>query len=280
MRAAAGAPTAAGAVPRPRSDSMAAMTGATDSTEASAGGSRSGAQAVERALLLLRLFDADRLDWSISELAAASGLSVSTTHRLAAALRAGGMLDQDPRTERYRLGGLAVALGRRADTALGLPRLVPQLERLAALTGESVNLGMRSGHHMVVLHHVPSSHPLRFDQQTGMRVPVHVSAMGRAVLSRAADLVQEVADLGELEVLNDRTRTGEALVADLREVRARGWAFNDEEREPGVRAIGVALPPGAGVPDGGVAVQGPTVRLTDQRVAELGPEVAAFVARL
>ena len=111
-------------------------------------------------------------------------------------------------------------------------------------------------------------------------MPVHVSAMGRAVLSRAADVVAEVAALGELEVLNDRTRTGEALVQDLLAVRAQGWAFNDEEREPGVRAIGVALPPGAGVPEGGVAVQGPSVRLTRERVAELGPEVAAFVARL
>jgi DNA-binding IclR family transcriptional regulator len=243
-------------------------------------GSRSGAQAVERATVLLRLFDSDDLDLSITELSERSDLSVSTVHRLVTALRLGGLLDQDPRTERYRLGGLVVALGRRADQALGIPTLVPALEELAARTGESINLGMRSGNEIVILHRIASTQQLRFEQNPGKRVPIYASAMGKAILAQSTDLARTVDELGTWEQITPHTATPESLLAELAVVQERGWALNDEERDPGVRAVGVALPPGTGVPSGGVAVQGPTVRLTDERVAQIGTLVQEVLGGL
>jgi IclR family acetate operon transcriptional repressor len=244
------------------------------------GGSRTGAQAVERAATVLQLFDSDQPSLSITELADGSGLSVSTVHRLVTALKTGGLLDQDPLTDRYRLGGLVVALGRRADHALGIPRLLPFLQEIARRTGESVNLGMRSGDEMVVLHHIPSSHALRFDQVSGRRVPIYASAMGKAVLALDGSITETVAALGRWGRLTDHTRLPEELVAELEAIRERGWAINDEERELGVRAVGVALPITAGVPGGGIAVQGPTVRMSDDRLVEIAAAVQDIVGDL
>src|SRR5262245_16444619 len=134
---------------------------------------RSGTQSVDRALAILRAFEAGPSDLGVTELAARAGLSVSTAHRLVRALCAAGLLRQEPRTERYQLGPALVVLGRRAEDQLGYTRALPVLEELATTTGESVNLGIRSGDDVLVILDVPSAHPLRFDQAPGTRVPIH-----------------------------------------------------------------------------------------------------------
>ena len=95
----------------------------------------------------------------VSEIAAATGLTVSTAHRLTRALCAGGLLMQDPRSERYELGPLAVVLGRRAEEHLGYAQVLPTLESLAESTGESVNLEVRSGAEVLVVLAVPRPSP-------------------------------------------------------------------------------------------------------------------------
>ena len=148
---------------------------------------RTGAQSVERALAVLRCFESATGDLGVSEIAGLTGLSVSTAHRLTRALCAGGLLAQDDRSERYSLGPLLVVLGRRAEQRLGYTRALPALERLAHDTGESVNLGIRSGTEVLVVLFVASPQPLRFAQASGTRVPVHTSAMGKVLLAFAAD---------------------------------------------------------------------------------------------
>ncbi len=100
-------------------------------------------------------------------------------------------------------------------------------------------------------------------------MPIHASAMGKMLLALADDPAAEVAALGTLERFTERTLTEPApLVAELEAIRRRGWSLNDGERDPGVRAIAVAVP-AAGGPAAAVAVQGPEVRLTDDRLASV-----------
>jgi DNA-binding IclR family transcriptional regulator len=245
---------------------------------------RSGAQSVERALAVLRAFvEGDGADLGVTSIAAATGLTVSTTHRLVQALRHEGVLVQDPGSERYRLGPVLVVLGRLAERRLGLAGARPVLERLAEATGESVNLGVRSGAEVLVVLDVASSQPLRFDQAPGTRVPVHTSAMGKCLLAFTDDTAAEVAALPALTGATDRTITDPtSLLADLEQVRDRGWALNDEERNPGVRAVGAPVLV-AGRAAAAIAVQGPTVRLGDaslERVATALVAAAAEVAPL
>jgi IclR family transcriptional regulator, acetate operon repressor len=256
-------------------------------------GSRSGAQSVERALDVLRSFESAPGDLGVSEIAARTGLSVSTAHRLTRALCVGGLLVQDPRTERYQLGPALVVLGRRAEQRLGYARALPSLEALADKTGESVNVGIRSGPpgpsersgwEVLVVLDVASPQPLRFDQEPGSRVAIHASAMGKCLLAFSADPSGEVRELARspgLVRFTDRTLADPAaLEADLMETRRRGWALNDEERNLGVRAVAAPVLDAAGVAVAAVAVQGPTVRLADSRLDDLAGLLTATTRTL
>ena len=241
---------------------------------------RTGAQSVERALAVLRCFEQADRSLGVSEIAAATGLTVSTAHRLTRALCAGGLLMQDPRSERYELGPLVVVLGRRAEEHLGYARVLPTLELLAESTGESVNLGVRSGAEVLVVLAVPSPQPLRFDQLEGSRVPIHTSAMGKCLLAFAPDAPGTDADvlsgLPRLTRFTDRTITSrDRLAAELRRTRERGWALNDEERNPGVRAVAAPVLDTVGSAIAAVAVQGPAMRLPDDRLASVAHAIVA-----
>jgi IclR family acetate operon transcriptional repressor len=242
---------------------------------------RSGAQAVERALSVLRCFEHAGDDGlGISEIAAQTGLSVSTAHRLTRALVAGGLVAQDDRTERYALGPLVAVLGQRASARLGFDAALPYLEKLASSTGESVNLGILAGpDEVLVVLDIASAQPLRFDQAPGTRVPVHTSAMGKCLLAFAADPRRAVDALPKLAKLTSRTiTTRKALDAELADVRARGWALNDQERNDGVRAVAAPVLDRRGVAFAAVAVQGPALRLDDRRVKGLTTELADVAA--
>lgn len=235
---------------------------------------RSGAQSVERALAVLRGVEADDDGVGVMELAKRTGLTVSTTHRLARTLTEAGMLVQHPRTERYQLGPALVVLGNKAARRLGYQHALPVLEELAAATGESINLGIRTGNEVHVVLDVSSRQPLRFNQESGSRVPMHVSAMGKCLLAGTDDIDAEIDQLGDLVRATHRTITDrDELRAELQLARERGWALNDEERNPGVRAIAAPVSaPGGGVL-GAIAIQGPTIRITDDRLPELAAQL-------
>ena len=145
-------------------------------------GPKTGAQAIERAIAILGCFDGPA-DVGVSEIADRVGITVSTAHRIVRALVAGGLLGQDPTTERYHLGLTTAVLGQLALDRLSLSGAAPRIEALAATTGEAVGLGVRVGDDVMVVLHVASPQPLRFEQRAGARVPLHVSSMGKVLLA-------------------------------------------------------------------------------------------------
>jgi IclR family acetate operon transcriptional repressor len=63
------------------------------------------------------------------------------------------------------------------------------------------------------------------------------------------------------------------LFAELATSRARGWAVDDEERTLGMRCVAAPIYNEHGEAFAGLSISGPTVRMTDERLGELGPMV-------
>src|SRR5262245_15729561 len=98
-------------------------------------GPPAGAQAVLRAITLLKAFPPEKPERDVAELASEVGLSRSTTHRLLSALESEGLVARETGSARYRLGPAAVVLGARALRAVSLRETVhAHLEELAGET--------------------------------------------------------------------------------------------------------------------------------------------------
>lgn len=239
------------------------------------GGQVPGAQTISRAFAVLRLFRDHQGDLGVGVVAKELGLNLSTTHRIVRALVAEGYLAQNKDSERYYLGTAALLLGQAAHRNFALDVVYPVLRRLAESTGESVNLGVLAGDRVVVVERVESAKPLRFTQPPGTRVPLHASAMGKALLAFNEDIREQHLTSGRrLDRLTPKTHTVvKHLRSELEEIRARGWSTDDEEGHVGVRCVGAPVRDGAALARAAIAVQAPSVHVPVERFGELGPEV-------
>lgn len=240
-----------------------------------------GAQTVVRALAVLGLLRHAASDLGVTEIARALSLHASTTHRILRALVAEGYVSQNPETDRYRLGREAFLLGLAAERNLGFAAVTPLLERLRDETDESSNLVVRDGDQGLVVLRAESREPLRFTQAAGTRIPLYCTSTGKALLAFSADVEAEVAGLGELRPMTSTTLTSRGrLLAELARVRQRGYSVNRGERIPGVCGVAAPVLDSSGLATAAVAVQGPTVRITEGRLGELGALVVKTAAEI
>ena len=226
------------------------------------GSTRSGAQAIERAVGVLWAAAESTDGLGVTEIAQEAGLRVSTAHRIVRALVAADLMEQDRRTERYRLGGALHLLGMRAAEQLGYQDARGVLDELAHETGESASLGIRRDRSVQVVLVSSSDQRLRYDHELGGAIPVHASAMGKVLLAYAdGDPRSAVGSLGRLERFTPRTVTTKRdLSAQLAAARQQGYAINDEERYVGVVGIAAPVTDWSGRVVAAVGVQGPRAR--------------------
>lgn len=241
-----------------------------------------GTQAVARAVSLLKAFSDARRGWRLTDLARAAHLHKATAHRLLAALEREGMVTRDAAGEHYRLGPEAIALGARAARASDLRAIVgPELDTLAANSGETATLEVPVGGAMLILHEVPGRALLGAVPEVGTRWPVHATSTGKALLALlpAAERRDFVGTRLSRHTRRTITATG-ALDRELERIRRRGYAVAAEELERGYVAVGAAVQDSGGRPVAAISLGGPRVRFPAAQIALLGRQVRAAADRV
>ena len=197
---------------------------------------RSGVQSIDRAVAILRCFDAHHAALGISDIARLTGLSTSTTHRLLGSMTANRLLNQGP-DKRYRPGPLLVQLGRSGAVPSSLREAArPYMVALRDEVDETVGLHeLLATYERAVVDQVESRQELRRHYtDIGVPIPLPNGAPGKAMLSTLPWARQQAALAQGIEPVTDKTVTDpEALAAELAIARERGWAGSDAERTPG-----------------------------------------------
>lgn len=228
-----------------------------------------GTQAVLRAVSLLKAFDDERAERSLSELAQHVGLNKTTVFRLLSALESEGLVARS--SDGYTLGPEIVVLGGRALRGNDLRALTrPALEMLAAHSGETASLETLVQGEILIIDEVLGEHFVGGTRSLGMRMPIHVTSTGLAILAHLPE--RELAPYLQrpLEAITPHTITDPvALRAELARVRDRGCAITDETLEIGLLAIGAPLRNHDGRVQAAISVFGPKTRLFGQRVVEI-----------
>jgi DNA-binding IclR family transcriptional regulator len=231
-------------------------------------------------MALLKTFDDNRPSWRLSELAREVGLNKTTTFRLLSALESEGLLIRAQDGESYVLGPEVVVLGGRALRANNLRALVrPELERLAAQTGETTSLEVRAGSDVLVVDEVLGDYLMSGVQTIGSRWPLHATSTGLALLAFMPQAERERLLAMPLAAVTPQTITDPGRLArELAAIRRQGYAVANEGLEAGLVAIGAPLYNHDGEALAAISVAGPKLRLTAARAAEIGSLVAAAAA--
>jgi len=202
------------------------------------------APAVHKAFQLLELVSKSDRGIGISDIAKALGISKGTTSGLTQALLKLKVLNQSPQGKKYFLGPALVELSLSAWNYLKLNKTAqPILEELRDLTGETVFLGACSLDRTFIFATAEAAKPIKITSPAGTTIPLFAGATGKAFLSLMTD--EHCTDLIKRHGLPQFTphsiTSEERYMADLRRVRERGYALDNEEYMPGVSAIAVSL---------------------------------------
>jgi IclR family KDG regulon transcriptional repressor len=231
---------------------------------------------VAMAVRLLKCFSEGEAEIGVTSLSRRLGVAKSTVYRLASTLVSEGLLEQNPETERYRLGmslfGLGALVRQRMNVATDAR---PFLFHLREATGETVHLAILEGADIVFVLNLESNHAIRMRADLGARKPAFCTAEGRAMLAfQPQDIVDDV--LGQRLV----PRTPKTIIAPqqiraaLEDVRARGFATEDEQSELGMRSVAAPIRNSNGRVVAAIGLAGPMQRISDEALARFAPLVA------
>jgi len=219
---------------------------------------------------------------SLSELSARLGLAPSTTHGIVRSLVEHGMVVQDRGSSRYQLGPAVLRLGNvYLDTLELRSRAVPWAEDLARRTGLAVRTGVLLIDDIVIIHHEPRPDGSRQMPEVGIVIPVHASALGKAMLAFLSEEEARVLSSGELRSMTGDTITSPGLLRDqLEQIRASGVAIEQDEAVIGETSLASPIFDSYGEAVGAIGVVVPTAAdLEHRELGDLVRETARSVSR-
>jgi DNA-binding IclR family transcriptional regulator len=232
-------------------------------------------RAVDRALDIMLAFNSDETALSMTQIAERARIHKSTVHRLLATLEARRFLQRDPANGVYRLGFQLVELASLVLMDMDLPRFAgPHLQRLAAESGETVDLATLDGDHVVYLRVIESPQRLKIAASVGQHLPAYCTATGKVFLAfLPADDVERILAAGQPRHTERTLVTAADLQRDLAATRERGFAVSEQEYESDINAVAAPIRDPSGYPIGAIAIVGPSFRMPSERMLTLGRQL-------
>lgn len=239
-------------------------------------------RAVDRALELLLCFNQQRPALSLTELAEQMDLSKSTVYRLLNTLETKRFVSRDRATGAYHLGYRLIEMASWVFQSMDRQGwATPYLQRLAEESGETVDLAVLDGPDVIYLLVIESSQRVKIAAAIGQRLPAHCTASGKAFMAfLPGDQVARILDAGVSRYTPCTPVDRSDLLQDLRVTRERGFAISREEYESDINAVAAPILDAAGYPVAVIAIVGPSYRLPEQRLVELGRLAQATASTL
>ncbi|HEV2282171.1 MAG TPA: IclR family transcriptional regulator [bacterium] len=227
---------------------------------------------VKRSIDILNLLAEDGRQVGVIEVSKRLNTSQSTVYRILSTLASEGYVEQDPRTEKYRLGLQGIILAGAALNQLEIRKqAISILERLVSATGCNANLGILHKQQVMYVARIDGPKSARMYTPIGRQAPAHATALGKAILAfLPEDVAAPLMNNGALAACTARTITDPAaLVEELSRVKARGYAVDQEEFLAGIRCVGVPVRGPSGGVEAALSVSGSVFQLREEDTEQL-----------
>lgn len=243
---------------------------------------------VERTLALLETLAGAAHGLSVSVIATRLGIPASATHRLLAELAERGYVRQTREHGDYQLTTRLVTVAFTYLATSGVTDVAqPVLDRLAAASGELVRLAVVDGDHLTWVARAQGAQTgLRYDPESGQIAQLSCTSAGIAWLAtmkdEAALALVEAQGYGTVQEYGPRApRTARALLQHLRATRRRGYSLTLQTFTPWMSAMAAVVRSGpGGEVRGTLSIAGPIMRLPEERLAAMAPELLQAAGEL
>jgi IclR family acetate operon transcriptional repressor len=213
----------------------------------------------------------------------ASNQTASTAYRILLTFQKQGIVDYDDVAQVWFIGIGAFRIGSAFLSRTGLmERARTAMQQIMTETGETANLAIIDGGEVIFVSQVETHEPIRAFFRPGTRGAIHSSGIGKALMAfLPKERIEEIVAAHGLPVFTRKTISNrDHLLAELAQIRRRGWAVDNEERTEGMRCIAAPIFNPYGEPVAGISISGPSVRVRPDRDTELGSIVAAAAAEV
>ncbi|GAB3431176.1 IclR family transcriptional regulator [Flindersiella endophytica] len=200
--------------------------------------------ALTRGLRVLELFSGRTPPLTLTDIHDASGLPKSTLVRLLSALAEAEFVMKVDDRPAYRLGHKVMELADSYVSSLDITQVAGDyLDSLSRQTRQTSNIGLLDGDQILHVCVRLPDRPLRFEQSIGARSHNHCTGLGKVLL---ADLSPEQVSAHVMaepyQKLTERTISRRAeLDSELRRIRRKGFALDDNEHNVGLRCLAISL---------------------------------------
>ena len=230
---------------------------------------------------ILDCFADDKTELGIKEIADTLDSPESSVYRVVQTMTYLGMLMQDGTNRKYRLGTQLFLMEHRFDTfRKSLEIAAEHMLQLRDEIGENVNLAVRNGDCVILIHKVECDEILRPNYQVGLKYPAYCTGLGKMLLSELST--------GDLQYIYNQNRGGlQEQYPDFHDfenalikIREDGFSIDDEELSKGLRCIAAPILTQGNNMIYAMSVSGPIVRLNDEKTARAKDLVLKYASKI
>ncbi len=223
-----------------------------------------------RVLDILEILEDYPSGLTLAEISEKINLPKSSTHRILGVLLERQYVRESYGNGKYLLGYQILSLAKTCVNGIDLLNEArPFMEALNNEFNETVILGVPDHNYrrIIYLDKIDSSHSLRLVSNIGERVPIHCTALGKAILSKLEeDKVRKILENYELRKFTDNTILNlEEFIKELHKINKAGVAIDREEYKPFVSCVAAPIRNYDGMPIAAISMSIPTTRFTSER---------------
>lgn len=225
-------------------------------------------QSVDRAAQILKCFSESRPELRLTEISSKLGLNKSTVHGIITTLKYHGLIDQDEKTQKYRLGTYLMKLGDLVSNSIDIVYIArPYIEDICNQVEETVHLGTLDNLEIVYIDKIESTQSMRISTYRGARNPAYCTGIGKAMMAYLnREFLNNVLPEKLTRYTPNTICSKEELLKELDKIRETGFAFDNEERSVGLFCVAVPIFNHLGKVNYALSVSGPKVRMNGAKI--------------
>lgn len=240
-------------------------------------------QSVDRALCILEILSDYENGLGIAEISEKANLHKSTVYRFLSTLIYKGYVSQDTSTSKYLLTLKLFELGNKKIEKMNLVTVAqPYLRDLMKKTDEVVHLAVREENELIYVAKVEPKKSIIMYTRIGMRKPMYCTAMGKAIMAELTEEeVKNIWDSSDVKIFTNNTIADLSdLKSNLKDVRSKGYALDDQEVESGIICMGAVIKDYRSKICGAISVSGTIMSITEDNKETIASELLECVSKI